>query len=40
MNQEERLIRVLNYLETNKTMNIKKKCVKCFISQEILQEEI
>jgi hypothetical protein len=39
MNQEERLIRVLNYLETNKTMNIK-KCVKCFISQEILQEEI
>ncbi|MDE4528720.1 DeoR/GlpR transcriptional regulator, partial [Bacillus thuringiensis] len=40
MNQEERLIRVLNYLETNKTMNIKKMCEMFHISRDTARRDI
>ncbi|WP_088363340.1 DeoR/GlpR family DNA-binding transcription regulator [Bacillus cereus] len=40
MNQEERLIRVLNYLETHKTMNIKKMCEMFHISRDTARRDI
>lgn len=40
MNQEERLIRVLNYLETHKTMNIKQMCEMFHISRDTARRDI
>ncbi|HDR8488035.1 TPA: DeoR/GlpR transcriptional regulator [Bacillus cereus] len=40
MNQEERLIRVFNYLETQKTMNIKQMCEMFHISRDTARRDI
>lgn len=40
MNQDERLIRILNYLETHKTMNIKQMCEKYTISRDTARRDI
>ncbi|SFM22455.1 DeoR-like helix-turn-helix domain-containing protein [Bacillus sp. 5mfcol3.1] len=40
MNQEERLIRVLNYLQTHKTMNIKQMCEIFHISRDNARRDI
>ncbi|PFV75787.1 DeoR family transcriptional regulator [Bacillus sp. AFS059628] len=40
MNQEERLIRSLNYLEINKTMNIKQMCEMFHISRDTARRDI
>ncbi|MED1569526.1 DeoR/GlpR family DNA-binding transcription regulator [Bacillus paramycoides] len=40
MNQEERLIRVLNFLETHKTMNIKQMCEMFHISRDTARRDI
>lgn len=40
MNQEERLIRILNYLETHKTMNIKQMCESFDISRDTARRDI
>ncbi|AHX21663.1 MULTISPECIES: DeoR/GlpR family DNA-binding transcription regulator [Bacillus cereus group] len=40
MNQEERLIRALNYLETHKTMNIKQMCEIFRISRDTARRDI
>ena len=40
MNQEERLIRILNYLELHKTMNIKQMCENFKISRDTARRDI
>ena len=40
MNQEERLIRILHYLELHKTMNIKQMCEKFNISRDTARRDI
>ncbi|MED3550246.1 DeoR/GlpR family DNA-binding transcription regulator [Cytobacillus praedii] len=40
MNQEERLIRILNYLESHKTMNIKQMCETFNISRDTARRDI
>ncbi|MFB7641669.1 DeoR/GlpR family DNA-binding transcription regulator [Peribacillus butanolivorans] len=40
MNQEERLIRILNYLEIHKTMNIKQMCETFDISRDTARRDI
>lgn len=40
MNQEERLIRILNYLESHKTMNIRQMCESFNISRDTARRDI
>jgi DeoR family transcriptional regulator, carbon catabolite repression regulator len=40
MNQEERLIHILSYLESHKTMNIKQMCEKFYISRDTARRDI